>query len=249
MSRSLELLSSDTRSSSGLLTDIDYMVVLRTFERQIESWYQHVINADSEHVLNFPITHSDASVHRGRRQRCKVSLGYARLLRQLLVIGDKFVRPAERAGTRACRDSPFLCARAIGREEVRIPRARYPRPGRFPEICPRLALRVHIVRSSKFTQGWLYCLCAKRSDADCHIATSSGVSSHPQRRERDPGTGKGRRRCIRQYRRRGDAHACVVQRSAPCSSTCEDRPTRSRSCGRAEQRPYERRDSPASRAV
>ena len=48
MSRSLELLSSDTRSSSGLLTDIDYMVVLRTFERQIESWYQHVINADSE---------------------------------------------------------------------------------------------------------------------------------------------------------------------------------------------------------
>ncbi|KZV65923.1 hypothetical protein PENSPDRAFT_586074 [Peniophora sp. CONT] len=46
MSRSLELLSSDTRPSSGVLMDIDYMIVLRTFERQIESWYQHVINAD-----------------------------------------------------------------------------------------------------------------------------------------------------------------------------------------------------------
>ncbi|KAI0034048.1 fungal-specific transcription factor domain-containing protein [Vararia minispora EC-137] len=52
MSRSLELLSSDTRSASGLQMDIDYMVVLRTFERQIETWYQHVVNADNPTVAD-----------------------------------------------------------------------------------------------------------------------------------------------------------------------------------------------------
>ncbi|KAI0315247.1 fungal-specific transcription factor domain-containing protein [Amylostereum chailletii] len=42
VSRALDILSSDTSSSSGLLVNVDYLLVTKTFERQIHSWHSQV---------------------------------------------------------------------------------------------------------------------------------------------------------------------------------------------------------------
>lgn len=47
-SRTLDLLYSETNSPSGLLVDVDYLLVIKTFERQIQSWYEQVADADSK---------------------------------------------------------------------------------------------------------------------------------------------------------------------------------------------------------
>ncbi|KAH9981402.1 fungal-specific transcription factor domain-containing protein [Lactifluus volemus] len=46
ISRTLDLLYSETTSPSGLLIDVDYLLVIKTFERQIQTWYAQVANAD-----------------------------------------------------------------------------------------------------------------------------------------------------------------------------------------------------------
>jgi len=46
ISRTLDLLYSETNSPSGLLVDVDYLLVIKTFERQIETWYEQVADAD-----------------------------------------------------------------------------------------------------------------------------------------------------------------------------------------------------------
>lgn len=46
ISRTLDLLYSDTNSPSGLLVDVDYLLVIKTFERQIQTWYSQVGDAD-----------------------------------------------------------------------------------------------------------------------------------------------------------------------------------------------------------
>lgn len=47
-SRTLDLLYSETNTPSGLLVDVDYLLVIKTFERQIQSWYEQVADADSK---------------------------------------------------------------------------------------------------------------------------------------------------------------------------------------------------------
>lgn len=47
-SRTLDLLYSETNSPSGLLVDVDYLLVIKTFERQIQTWYEQVAEADSK---------------------------------------------------------------------------------------------------------------------------------------------------------------------------------------------------------
>jgi hypothetical protein len=47
-SRTLDLLYSETDSPSGLLVDVDYLLVIKTFERQIQTWYEQVADADSK---------------------------------------------------------------------------------------------------------------------------------------------------------------------------------------------------------
>ncbi|KAI0062372.1 hypothetical protein BV25DRAFT_1804016 [Artomyces pyxidatus] len=42
VSRTLDLLYSETTSPSGLLVHIDYLLVIKTFERQIQAWYSQV---------------------------------------------------------------------------------------------------------------------------------------------------------------------------------------------------------------
>ncbi|KAH9048576.1 fungal-specific transcription factor domain-containing protein [Lactarius hengduanensis] len=46
ISRTLDLLYSDTNSPSGLLVDVDYLLVIKTFECQIQTWYSQVADAD-----------------------------------------------------------------------------------------------------------------------------------------------------------------------------------------------------------
>jgi len=46
ISRTLDLLYSETSSPSGLLVDVDYLLVIKTFERQIQTWYAQVVDAD-----------------------------------------------------------------------------------------------------------------------------------------------------------------------------------------------------------
>ncbi|KAI0273517.1 fungal-specific transcription factor domain-containing protein [Gloeopeniophorella convolvens] len=46
ISRTLDLLYSETNSPSGLLIDVDYLLVIKTFERQIQTWYSQVSDAD-----------------------------------------------------------------------------------------------------------------------------------------------------------------------------------------------------------
>ncbi|KAI0306674.1 fungal-specific transcription factor domain-containing protein [Multifurca ochricompacta] len=46
ISRTLDLLYSETSSPSGLLVDVDYLLVIKTFERQIQTWYSQVADAD-----------------------------------------------------------------------------------------------------------------------------------------------------------------------------------------------------------
>lgn len=48
ISRTLDLLYSETNSPSGLLVDVDYLLVIKTFERQIQTWYEQVADADSK---------------------------------------------------------------------------------------------------------------------------------------------------------------------------------------------------------
>jgi hypothetical protein len=48
ISRTLDLLYSETDSPSGLLVDVDYLLVIKTFERQIQTWYEQVADADSK---------------------------------------------------------------------------------------------------------------------------------------------------------------------------------------------------------
>ena len=48
VSRTLDLLYSETNSPSGLLVDVDYLLVIKTFERQIQTWYEQVADADSK---------------------------------------------------------------------------------------------------------------------------------------------------------------------------------------------------------
>ena len=48
ISRTLDLLYSETNSPSGLLVDVDYLLVIKTFERQIQTWYDQVADADSK---------------------------------------------------------------------------------------------------------------------------------------------------------------------------------------------------------
>ena len=48
ISRTLDLLYSETNSPSGLLVDVDYLLVIKTFESQIQSWYEQVADADSK---------------------------------------------------------------------------------------------------------------------------------------------------------------------------------------------------------
>ena len=48
ISRTLDLLYSETDSPSGLLVDVDYLLVIKTFERQIQAWYEQVADADSK---------------------------------------------------------------------------------------------------------------------------------------------------------------------------------------------------------
>lgn len=49
ISRTLDLLYSETDSPSGLLVDVDYLLVIKTFERQIQTWYEQVADADSKY--------------------------------------------------------------------------------------------------------------------------------------------------------------------------------------------------------
>ena len=51
ISRTLDLLYSETNSPSGLLVDVDYLLVIKTFESQIQSWYEQVADADSKLYL------------------------------------------------------------------------------------------------------------------------------------------------------------------------------------------------------
>jgi len=46
ISRTLDLLYSETNSPSGLLVDVDYLLVIKTFERQIQTWFSQVADAD-----------------------------------------------------------------------------------------------------------------------------------------------------------------------------------------------------------
>ncbi|KAI9510279.1 fungal-specific transcription factor domain-containing protein [Russula earlei] len=46
ISRTLDLLYSETNSPSGLLIDVDYLLVIKTFERQIQTWHAQVADAD-----------------------------------------------------------------------------------------------------------------------------------------------------------------------------------------------------------
>ncbi|KAI0256586.1 fungal-specific transcription factor domain-containing protein [Lactifluus subvellereus] len=46
ISRTLDLLYSETSSPSGLLVDVDYLLIIKTFERQIQTWYTQVADAD-----------------------------------------------------------------------------------------------------------------------------------------------------------------------------------------------------------
>ena len=48
ISRTLDLLYSETNTPSGLLVDVDYLLVIKTFERQIQTWYEQVADADSK---------------------------------------------------------------------------------------------------------------------------------------------------------------------------------------------------------
>ncbi|KAI0053938.1 hypothetical protein FA95DRAFT_1579033 [Auriscalpium vulgare] len=47
VARTLDLLYSETTSPSGLLVDVDYLLVIRTFERQIQGWYSQVTDVDA----------------------------------------------------------------------------------------------------------------------------------------------------------------------------------------------------------
>ncbi len=51
ISRTLDLLYSETNSPSGLLVDVDYLLVIKTFEHQIQTWYEQVADADGKLYL------------------------------------------------------------------------------------------------------------------------------------------------------------------------------------------------------
>ncbi|THH20910.1 hypothetical protein EW146_g561 [Bondarzewia mesenterica] len=54
MSRSLESLYSGTDSPSGLLTDCDYMLIIKTMDQQIQTWYSQVSETDFDGLDDAP---------------------------------------------------------------------------------------------------------------------------------------------------------------------------------------------------
>ncbi|KAL0946465.1 hypothetical protein HGRIS_012685 [Hohenbuehelia grisea] len=59
LSRSLDFLYSSTSSASGLQTDIDYLLVIKTIEAQIDSWKQEWTQKRLEYTKQLPPRHVD----------------------------------------------------------------------------------------------------------------------------------------------------------------------------------------------
>lgn len=62
MSRSLEQLYSDTDTPSGLLVHCDYLLVIKTMERQIQGWYAQIWEGDI-HSKSLPFYILRLSIH------------------------------------------------------------------------------------------------------------------------------------------------------------------------------------------
>lgn len=109
LSRGLELLNSGTSTPSGLHTDCDYYLVIKTLEVQIQQWHHNYTpqwtaeGSDGTGRKSFGL---DAFIVRGTHSgayRCgqvsaRVLDDHLGVLRQLCAAGDQLVWAAERAG-------------------------------------------------------------------------------------------------------------------------------------------------------
>jgi len=51
MSRSLDLLYSGTNTTSGLITNCNYLLIIKTMEKQIETWFSQIWSDDLDSKL------------------------------------------------------------------------------------------------------------------------------------------------------------------------------------------------------